>query len=1629
MASFSDHPTQHAARKLPLAPDAADSVSVRTVGKIPQLATGVLLLAIGVLAASMSSPAGAQTTSGNATNGLSLWNDAVVANRANCQGCHGVTPTTFYQAPKNAANAAGVISHAITSGMTSAATAGPGGGMLTATHMNDLAAYIATFVPAPTAANVPYNSGAAAATPIIIDHIYLGSIYGAFSSLQTVAANGATISYAGTTANYTAQVGACGSTSFTYQGSGGAGTSNVRTQPITITAPSAPIATSNSPAAIAYSTSPTNVPISLSGTTPTSITITSQPAVGTVTATSATTVSYTASNTAYSSPLTFQYQANGPCSTSSAVATVTLTVNPPPAPVITSAASTTGTGGQPFSYTITANNAPTSFGATGLPAWASINTMTGAITGTPTAAGVSNVMISATNVTGTTTQALTLTVNLATPVITSSLTASATSGSPFTYTITASNLPASFGATGLPTGLMINTMTGVISGTPVVAMGGPVNVMISATNGAGTDTKTLVLTVSLNPPTITSANTASATSGTAFMFQIAATDFPSNYAATGLPTGLSINTSTGLISGTATVVMTTAFPVMVTATNGSGSANQTLTITVTLPAPAITSSTTASGTVASPFSYQITASGAPTSYNATGLPAGLSINTMTGAIAGTPTVNGVTNAMISATNASGTGSQTLTITISNLPAPNAGSFSVTVPFNMPATFDLASAVSGSVTGFAIASQPTKGTLTLSGSTVTYTPNAGYFGPDSFTYTATGPGGTSGAATVSLTVATPGAPTAGARAATVPFNTAAAIDLTASISGVSTSITVTVAPLNGTVTVSGKIVTYTPKTGYFGTDTFSYTATGPGGTSMPAVVTITVSTQAPTAESVNFILPLNTPTTLDLAPFIKGSAISGITVVASPGHGTASVNGTKVTYSPAKDYFGADTFTYSAFGNAGTSPAATVRVTIVGRPDPTKDTNVTGLIEAQVETAKRFSTAQIANFQSRMESLHRSGVSGIAPLPTTGAEPAPTPAAPAATTAAANGAENGGKKNNPYLHSSVADASTAKGASSFPFAGQLASLASSRSLNVASLVDASTDPASTGDGGGMGPPSFWISGIANFGKRLANGQSNDLDFSTDGVSIGVDRRFNNRFAAGVGVGFARDRTEIGTDGSRSRARGISAAIYGSYHPSTNTFIDGLIGAGSLNFKTQRYVTPIDAYASGERKGNQYFASLAAGYEFRESGKLLSPYLRLDYTSDRLKQVSETGAGLYALTYFSQSMPSLQGVAGVRAESFNQTNYGWVTPRARLELRHEFQNARESSIAYADLSGGPRFTFSTGAVSRNSLLAGIGADFIRKSGLTVGLDYQVLHNFSHDTNQGIRLSFTQDLDKLGVPYAVKGFFVIPQKPEKIQLDVGYMFDSNVTRAKESPDKRSDRAYSVNVGKGFVFKPFDEREDLRTLVTFTLGGEKFQNYDGLSRAIAGVEAEAQYRTSADFDAVTLAIFGRVNGESYRSVLRRGYRTSFGFSARQSLTDKIDIFGAIAHNERIGRSGVFNGRDNSIRFNADYSLSDRETLYATAEYRRGHVVSTGSPSLENLAVADVFVLDDAYPGSLFSYRFDGRTVISTIGYNLGFGPRHSLDMSWRRAQSTPDSRPSFATSPKSYIADQYSIVYLVRF
>ena len=337
------------------------------------------------------------------------------------------------------------------------------------------------------------------------------------------------------------------------------------------------------------------------------------------------------------------------------------TVNPPP-PVITSPPTDTATAGQLFSYQITATNNPTSFNATGLPANLTVDTSTGLISGTPSTAGIFSITLSATNAGGTGTATLTLTVNPAPPVITSPSSTTGTVGQAFTYQITATNSPTSFNATGLPAGITVNTGTGLISGTPSAA--GTFSINLSVTNAGGTGTAILTLTVSktTSAPVITSPDSANATMGQSFSYQITATNSPTSFGASGLPAGLSIKTGTGLISGAATVAGDFSVSLSATNASGTGTAVLTLHVAATVSAPVIISPLSATTTVGELFVYQIVATGEPTSYGATNLPAGLTVDSG-GTIIGMATNVGTKQVILSASNAAGTGTATLALDV------------------------------------------------------------------------------------------------------------------------------------------------------------------------------------------------------------------------------------------------------------------------------------------------------------------------------------------------------------------------------------------------------------------------------------------------------------------------------------------------------------------------------------------------------------------------------------------------------------------------------------------------------------------------------------------------------------------------------------------------------------------------------------------------------------------------------------------------------------------------------------------------------------------------------------------------------------------------------------------------------
>ncbi|MEO7717704.1 MAG: Ig-like domain-containing protein [Capsulimonas sp.] len=255
--------------------------------------------------------------------------------------------------------------------------------------------------------------------------------------------------------------------------------------------------------------------------------------------------------------------------------------------------------------------------------------------------------------------------------------------------------------------------------------------------------------------------------------------------------------------------------------------------------------------------------------------------------------------------------------------------------------------------YSVATNPAHGTLSGTAPNLTYTPNAGYFGPDSFTFTVNNGSLTSTPATVSITVTRVNhIPTIGAIGdQNVAENSGShSVNLSAISAGVGDgdqTITVTATSDNPSL-IPNPTVTYTspnsigslsftPAANAFGTANITVTVKDNGGTANGGVDTKTVTFQitvtevvlTPTANNQSVSTAQNTAKAITLTGSDPNTPAKPLTyaVATSPAHGTLSGAAPNLTYTPNAGYFGPDSFTFTVNNGTSTSAAATVSITV------------------------------------------------------------------------------------------------------------------------------------------------------------------------------------------------------------------------------------------------------------------------------------------------------------------------------------------------------------------------------------------------------------------------------------------------------------------------------------------------------------------------------------------------------------------------------------------------------------------------------------------------------------------------------------------------------------------------------
>ena len=275
---------------------------------------------------------------------------------------------------------------------------------------------------------------------------------------------------------------------------------------------------------------------------------------------------------------------------------------------------------------------------------------------------------------------------------------------------------------------------------------------------------------------------------------------------------------------------------------------------------------------------------------------------------------------------------TVTLTVSSVnDAPSADGQNVSTKENTTLAISLsASDIEGDSLTYSIQSGPSSGTLAGSAPNLSYTPDPGFTGNDSFTFLVNDGADNSNLATVTLTVADNLPPTADSQSVNVDEDGSLAISLTGSDpDGSLIGYVLVGSPTSGNLSGTVPNLTYTPEAEFNGLDSFTFKVND--GTDDSGVATVSIDVTPVNDPPVAFGQSLSTDEDTSAAITLAGSDIDGdalnFLIVDGPAGGSLSGTGTNRVYTPDANFNGADSFTFRANDGVADSPLVTVSLTV------------------------------------------------------------------------------------------------------------------------------------------------------------------------------------------------------------------------------------------------------------------------------------------------------------------------------------------------------------------------------------------------------------------------------------------------------------------------------------------------------------------------------------------------------------------------------------------------------------------------------------------------------------------------------------------------------------------------------
>jgi len=238
-------------------------------------------------------------------------------------------------------------------------------------------------------------------------------------------------------------------------------------------------------------------------------------------------------------------------------------------------------------------------------------------------------------------------------------------------------------------------------------------------------------------------------------------------------------------------------------------------------------------------------------------------------------------------------------------------------------------------------------------------------------------------------------------------------------------------------------------------------------------------------------------------------------------------------------------------------------------------------------------------------------------------------------------------------------------------------------------------------------------------------------------------------------------------------------------------------------------------------------------------------------------------------------------------------------------------------------------------------------------------------------------------------------------RYSYDISYVDDDNVRLAQDNDDIRSDRSLSATVrARGGT--------SLDSFSILNYGGSatytKMDTFDKLDHYEVEINTRYRFALNSGFTAPIYTLGARLGGRDFDSKMRDSTFVELSADLNKWLTNTINMTTGVGLHGQESRSDVFDTSEARIFVNFDTNFSKADLVYTTFTYITGDTVSSATPTIGIINVADEIEPDDAFGGidsNQFAYRLKADTMVYTLGYNRVFTPDLSMDLSVRYVDS----------------------------